>query len=363
MVFPTCSGGNALIDRRCWLPLCFVVALSWNHDSGALAAVARGPGPREPGYFEALTYNVAGLPEGISAAHPATATPRISGLLNRYDLVFLQEDFCYHAELVGAADHPFRTLPQVAWTTLVNDGLTQLSRFALADFERVRWPVASGIVDNCHDCLASKGFAMATARLGAGATLHIYNLHGDAGSSAADRDARCRSYAMLAEIIRDRSAGHAVLVAGDFNLDLEDPIDCGELSTLLARTGLVDAGFALNDPRPGIDRFLFRSGAAVELEPLLLQDAAEFVDEHGAPLSDHPAMRSRWRWRLRERQPAPDSEPATLATLVAGDSVTGDSPSGQLAGVDMPRHASVRTAAAEHAEAGRPEIGQTGVGP
>src|SRR6185503_16774088 len=39
------------------------------------------------GEFLALSYNVAGLPEGISGSHPATNTAIIAPLLNDYDLV------------------------------------------------------------------------------------------------------------------------------------------------------------------------------------------------------------------------------------------------------------------------------------
>ena len=45
------------------------------------------------GSFNVLTYNVAGLPEGLSSGHPETNTPLISPRLGAYDIVNVQEDF------------------------------------------------------------------------------------------------------------------------------------------------------------------------------------------------------------------------------------------------------------------------------
>ncbi|MEQ9318019.1 MAG: hypothetical protein RIF41_02630, partial [Polyangiaceae bacterium] len=63
-----------------------------------------GPDPDEPippqdGTFSALSYNVAGLPQGLSGSEPEEYIPLISPLLTGYDLVLVQEDFVYHAEL------------------------------------------------------------------------------------------------------------------------------------------------------------------------------------------------------------------------------------------------------------------------
>jgi hypothetical protein len=64
---------------------------------GSLVALvtACGDGDRnvQSGDFLALTYNVAGLPEGISGSHPETNTPLIGPLLNAYDLVLMQESW------------------------------------------------------------------------------------------------------------------------------------------------------------------------------------------------------------------------------------------------------------------------------
>src|SRR5688572_4369456 len=62
---------------------------------GAAGSGGRGGAQAEPpsGTLLALTYNVAGLPEGLSQSMPMRNTPIIGPLLNDYDLVFLQESW------------------------------------------------------------------------------------------------------------------------------------------------------------------------------------------------------------------------------------------------------------------------------
>ena len=66
------------------------------------------------GTFSALTYNVAGLPQGISKSNPASNTPQIGPKLNRYQLVLAQEDFVYHHLLTSSVQHLYATQPMVA---------------------------------------------------------------------------------------------------------------------------------------------------------------------------------------------------------------------------------------------------------
>src|SRR5687768_7543809 len=92
------------------------------------------PAPRA-GLIRLLTYNVAGLPEGISRSRPETNIPRISALLHPFDLVLIQEDFAYPRELRSAAPHAHRTEPHRPGRALLDhgDGLTFFSRWPLRD--------------------------------------------------------------------------------------------------------------------------------------------------------------------------------------------------------------------------------------
>jgi hypothetical protein len=101
------------------------------------------------GDFLALTYNVAGLPQGISGSDPEINTPFIAPLLNGYDLTVLQETWktpdpnpfdplrVYHEILEAGSLHPFKSpsalqpfgtdpdRPQA----ILGDGLNTFSRF------------------------------------------------------------------------------------------------------------------------------------------------------------------------------------------------------------------------------------------
>ncbi len=248
------------------------------------------------GTVRVLTYNVAGLPQGLSSSSPATNTRQISPKLNAYELVLAQEDFWYHADLERDATHPFRSTPLTGYSTLVNDGLNRFSNTPFSDFARVRWSRCNGFTDQGNDCLSSKGFSVGRHELWPGATVDVYNLHADAGGGAGDAAARRHQFEELARYIQLYSAGRALLVGGDTNLKHSRPDDEQVLLTFLAATGLRDVARTLGAPE-SIDRLMFRSSAEVELAPVLWRQADEMVDAGGAPLSDHAAIHVDVEWR------------------------------------------------------------------
>lgn len=232
------------------------------------------------GSFTALTYNVAGLPEQISGSSPATNSPLISPLLNRYDLVLLQEDWVdvfqpvrdgggpdlppltgYHHLVVADADHAHRSTPAdppygtdtsraPAGPALIADGLNRLSRIPFGDLTRQQWTHCNGelviegleavtdaaglgdaleaaglagtVDGGASDCSALKGFSVATMELADGAEVDVYNLHADAGNGEGDIAARKANFEQLAAHITQNAAGRAVLVGGDTNLKIAD---------------------------------------------------------------------------------------------------------------------------------------------
>jgi len=135
------------------------------------------------GEFTLLTYNVAGLPEGISSSHPEEYIPLISPMLNAFELVLVQEDFVYHEQLAAEVDHPHHT-PSL-YDSLddfpLGDGLNRFSLFPMGRVHRLQWPGCSGELDCSSDCLASKGFSLARTELAGGLSVDVYNLHGEAG--------------------------------------------------------------------------------------------------------------------------------------------------------------------------------------
>lgn len=248
------------------------------------------------GTIKFLTYNVAGLPQVISQVHPQRNTPLISPLLNPYDLVVVQEDFWYHTVLMRDATHPFQSQPMLQYITLVNDGLNTFSRTSFFDFTRVKWNDMHGLINHSNDALSSKGFTAARHDLGAGVTVDVYNLHGDAGGDQGDIDARLKNFAQLQTFMRAFSAGRPVIVAGDTNLNHNRPGDEAILVDFLGTNGLVDSARSLGKGE-SIDRVMLRSTPDVSLEAVLWEKAPEFVDAAGQPLSDHGAVHVDILWK------------------------------------------------------------------
>ncbi len=73
------------------------------------AALPVAAAPPSSGTFSVLSYNVAGLPEGLSSGSPRANTPIIGQRIRPYDVVHVQEDFNYHASLYANNTHPVRT--------------------------------------------------------------------------------------------------------------------------------------------------------------------------------------------------------------------------------------------------------------
>ncbi|HEY6882184.1 MAG TPA: endonuclease/exonuclease/phosphatase family protein [Polyangiales bacterium] len=252
-----------------------------------------------------LTYNVAGLPEPLSSSQPKHNSPLISPLLNAYDLVVLQEDFAYHAQIVGMADHPFQS-PVDARGQSLGDGLNFLSRVPFSELTRVKWEQCNGLLDSGSDCLTPKGFLFARFTI-AGATLDVYDLHADADTSPADLRARASNLSQLGRYIREHSEGRAVIVAGDLNARYTREGD--NIPELVDGTGLSDVWVELirggERPAPSgivpcpaqapddpacehVDKILYRSGGGLTLRPHDYGVHGQtFVDATGLQLSDH----------------------------------------------------------------------------
>jgi endonuclease/exonuclease/phosphatase family metal-dependent hydrolase len=281
--------------RRClrrWL--CGLVAASGLLASISFAApvafLARS------GSLEVLTYNVAGLPEGISRSRPLANLPRIGELLNRYDITLVQEDFAYPLELRRHIRLPHASLPFVRKGLDFGDGLSQFARLPFSEYRRETWASCHGVVDSFFDCLTPKGFTFARQTLGDGAVVSTYNLHMDAGWSEEDRAARSAQVEQLIAAIERDSEGQAVIVGGDTNILRRERHLLKRLERAL---GLADACAETRCPEPArIDRVLYRSSKQLRLRPTRWRIASEFVDDTGRPLSDHMPVVVRFDWQL-----------------------------------------------------------------
>ena len=264
----------------------------------APADTISGDGPTS-GTLALLTYNVAGLPWGLSQSDPAKNTPLISPLLNAYALALMQEDFAFTTQLASQALHPYKSTPGTpAPGTFMNDGLTRFSDYKLTGHTRVKWTACNGIVDQANDCLASKGFSVAVTALGPDAEVDVYNLHMDAGNSSGDLTARAAQVDQLLLEIASRSAGRAIIVAGDTNINPSKNTENAQmLAKLLLQAQLTDACVhtACGDT-DRIDRVMYRSSATVKLEALSWKIDTTFVDSAGNDLSDHKAVGVEMAW-------------------------------------------------------------------
>ncbi|MGJ5752552.1 jacalin-like lectin [Streptomyces puniciscabiei] len=269
----------------------------------ALTGLTLSTGPAQAdgsGTFSVLTYNVAGLPEGLSSSHPATNTPLISPRLAGYDIVNVQEDFNYHAALYAGDDHPYRTA--TSGGAGIGDGLNTLSRYPFEDFERVKWNDCTGT-----NCLTPKGFTLARVRLAEGVYVDLYNLHPNADDTDDALAARRANITQLSRFIQANSAGNAVIVMGDTNTRYTRTGD--NIRTLVDDNHLTDAWVRLvkggTAPAQGadpllcpasappndcevVDKVLYRGSNLVSLSATRYADEwSKFLDSGGGNLSDH----------------------------------------------------------------------------
>ena len=269
--------------------------------SSASSGAADDTHAAPPGELDVLTYNVAGLPQGISSSNPETNIPLISPRLNDFDLVLVQEDFWYHAELSADVTLPYASMPWSDMPSLgdMGDGLNRFGIHPFADHERVAWYDCNGTTDCASDCLATKGWSFARHTLAEGVELDVYDLHMEAGSCPMDLEIRLQSAQDLVDGIAARSADRAVLVAGDFNLNATDPDDVEPLQTILVGAGLSDACDAVACGDQRIDHVMIRGSADLELEVLEWWIPEGWVDDAGEPLSDHLPVAVRVRYQPR----------------------------------------------------------------
>ncbi len=273
----------------------------------ALAGLFTGCGGNSPtkagptaGSFSLLTYNVAGLPQGISPGNPEANMPIIGRLLNQYELALVQEDFFYHEELQADARHEQQSPAKASKTDFrASDGLNRFSNLPFNRFERHQWQTCSNASGS--DCLAAKGFSVATTELAEGVEIDVYNVHLDAGGQVEDLQARTLQVTQLLQEISRRSSGKAILVAGDTNLDLSiRPGDRPLFETLTQTAALADVCEIQQCASELVDRVLFRGSDDLVLSAISWQMDPRFVDASGEKLSDHFAIGVNFEWRVTQ---------------------------------------------------------------
>lgn len=180
-------------------------------DSAAYTAIT--------GSFSTLTYDVAGLSNGMQAAL------EIGSRLDDFDIANVQGDVFFQHALVAGASFPDQTAPR---NPFFSDGLSTFSAFAINGVQQVPWTACSVI------CLSSGGFAYLQISIPGGESIDLYNIETNPGFSQSNAD-----IAQLSNFIQQNSIGRAVIVQGDFNQLYSD---AGEtLTEFAAANGLTDA--------------------------------------------------------------------------------------------------------------------------
>jgi endonuclease/exonuclease/phosphatase family metal-dependent hydrolase len=307
---------------------------------GGAAPASAAPPPT--GTFSVLTYNVAGLPEGLSSGNPSANTPTIGQRLGAYDVVHVQEDFNYHAALYANDNHPYRT--PTSGGAGFGDGLNTLSDYPYSDFVRDDWNSCNGT-----DCLTPKGFTWSRVRFAEGVYVDFYNLHPNAGTTDADLAARRANISELSSYIQANSAGNAVVVMGDTNTRYTRTGD--NIRDLLSANGLTDAWVqgvrGGTPPAAGsaalvcddanvtndcevVDKILYRGNRYVTLAlDWYSNENADFRTAGDEMLSDHYPIAAGFRWtlnpslQLSDAFGGPHGTPYTdVATVPVGQRVT-----------------------------------------
>lgn len=285
---------------------------------GGLTAAAPSAVAADSGTFSVLTYNVAGLPEGLSSAPTPreSSTTAIGQRIAPYDIVHVEEDFNYHSYLyAGDTAHTYRT--PTSGGAGIGSGLNTLSKipYDVDDFERVHWRSCQY---DSGDCLTPKGFTFMRVRLTEGVYVDFYNLHTNAGTNDGDLASRADNLNQLTDFIKSHSAGNAVVVMGDTNTrytrtgdtiaEFASANDLTDAWVQLIRGGTPPAkgsdalvcdqsGTTVPNTCEVVDKILYRGSKLVSLNATAYNNEhTKFLTDNGLMLSDHDPVTVGFSW-------------------------------------------------------------------
>ncbi|GAA4148226.1 hypothetical protein GCM10022216_34890 [Sphingobacterium kyonggiense] len=265
------------------------------------------------GSLKLLTYNIAGLPQGISAAKlpRRISIAEIGEKVLGYDIVNVQEDFNYNTAFYSLNKHPYRT--DHKGKIPIGDGLNTLSNYPIVSYRRIPWRHCSG-----PDCWTVKGFTYAQIQVDQHVIIDIYNVHANSSDVARAARARRENLRQLANYILENSADRPIIVMGDFNAHYAYKRD--NLHEFLLTTGLSDGWvqflqkgvfpeikpkfvalhmLSLTNETESLDKIFFRGNKQLRFTPSAYEVEIEhFTNTTGQALSDHLAVSLTldWEW-------------------------------------------------------------------
>lgn len=265
------------------------------------------------GEFDVLTYNVAGLPDIISGSTPSKYSSAISKLLNDYDIVHVQEDFCYHDSLILHLKHPYKT--ETLGCVPNGDGLNTFSIYPIANLVRTKWNDCTAA-----DCFTPKGFSYSQIFIGNNIAVDFYNVHANAGSSEEALAARRNNIIQMTNYIAAFSKNKPVIVMGDFNcrytrsgdnIRLMQDLGFKDSWVELIRDGMLPAqddnslmGCDIKRTSQNcekVDKIFFRSSDKIKITPTVFQMDDERYYYEGndtLPLSDHYPVYTKFNYEI-----------------------------------------------------------------
>lgn len=274
------------------------------------------------GKFNVLSMNVAGLPAilnpndvpGDKSTNAKTIGAKFSQ--HNYDVVHMQEDFNYHADIYSTNKHPYRT--PTSGGVPFGSGLNTVSNFEYVDFRRIKWSTCSDA--SSSDCLTPKGFTFMRVVISpptdntTAVYADFYNLHADAGTEPDDNTARQSNINQVLSYVNAWSTGNAVLIFGDTNSRYSRTVDTAIRNLLAAgfsdpwvqlqRNGVVPTAESLcsnpstTDYCETVDKVFYRSGPLLTLTPTVYTYASKlFLQADGVSiLSDHNPVQTNFTW-------------------------------------------------------------------
>ncbi|MCX2934676.1 Ig-like domain-containing protein [Mycobacterium sp. CVI_P3] len=291
------------------------------------------------GDFSVLTYNVAdsGLLNPVAAVSRLADTLAISTLLNKFDVVNVQEDVSYHMALLAKTVFPDQTAPQIpSWLgpvgALFSDGLNTFSAFRIESLSRQEWDLG-------QNPLTPDGFTYSRIHIPGGSSIDLYNIDTNGGSvTNADLE-------QLSTFIQTYSIGRAVIVMGDFGQLYSD---AGQtLSQFAADNGLTDAwvesqyggvtpadapSCAYDNDCEQPDKVFYRDAALLDPnDPLsspvqltvssYVNEGLNFLSSDGTDLSDHRPVSVTFSYSLDAIGPQNVDPENWMATLPGIDTL------------------------------------------